>query len=74
MVQENRSDLMEDNRFREVKKFKKKDLPMQLQWFAGEDYLFEEVLGLHTSEISKFKYISQEAYSIFEKEVFSLIS
>ena len=73
MALENHSDHMEDNRFREVKKFKKKELPVLLQWFAGEDYFFEEVIGLHSSEISKFKFIGQEAYNIFEKATDKII-
>lgn len=64
---------MEDNRFQEIKKIRKKDMPVQLQWFADEDYLFEEVLGLHTSEVSKFTFIAQEAYSVFEKATDKII-
>ena len=64
---------MEDSRFREIKKFKKKDLPVQLQYFAGEDYLFEEVLGLYSSEISKYKFIAQEAFNLFEKATDKII-
>lgn len=64
---------MEDNRFKEVRKIKKKEMPPHLQWFAGEDYLFEELLGLYSSEVDRFRYVTQEAFSIFEKATDKII-
>ncbi len=72
-VQVSLLDLMEDNRFREIRKIKKKEMPAQLQWFAGQDYLFEELLGLYPSEIEKFRHATQEAYAIFEKATDKII-
>lgn len=74
MVEENLSDLMEDNRFKEVRKFKKNELPLTLQNFYGDDYLYEEVLGVYSSEISKYKFISEEGFKIFEKATDMIIA
>lgn len=70
----NLSDLMEDNRFVEVKKIKKKELPLTLQNFYGDDYLYEEVLGIYSSEVSKFKFIVEEGFKIFEKATDKIIA
>lgn len=48
-------------------------MPLHLQWFAGQDYLFEELLGLYPSEVDKFRHTTQEAYSIFEKATEKII-
>ena len=73
MVLVNHLDHMEDNRFKEIKSFKKKELPPQLQWFSGEDYFSEELFGFYSSEIENLKYITQEAFSIFEKATDKII-
>lgn len=74
MVRVSLLDLMEDSRFREIKRVKKKQLLPQLQWFAGEDYFSEELLGFHLSEVEKIKFVAKEAYSIFEKATDKIIN
>lgn len=74
MVLVSHSDLMEDNRFKEIKKIKKKELLPQLKWFAGEDYFSEELFGFHLSEIENLKFITSNAYSVFEKATNKIIN
>jgi glutathionylspermidine synthase len=63
-----------DNRFREVKKLKKKNIPHYLHWFLKEDYFSEELLGVYRHEIDNFKHTAKEAYLIFEKATEKIIS
>lgn len=64
---------MEDSRFKEVRKLKKKDLPPVLQWLAGQDYLVHEMLGIYSFEMETFKKSSKEAFQIFEKATDKII-
>lgn len=64
---------MEDSRFKEIKSFKKKELPHQLHWFLKEDYFSEELLGLYSSEVQKFEYIANETFLLFEKTTEKII-
>lgn len=74
MVQENLSVLMEDNRFRNVPKLKKKDVPHSLHWFMGEDYFSNEIFGLFSAEVSKFKSAANSAFELFEKATEHIIN
>ncbi len=65
---------MEDSRFKEVRKFKKKELPPNLHWYAGQEYLYEELLGIYGSEVSTFSFVAEEAYKIFEQATDKIIS
>lgn len=73
MVPENLSVRMEDSRFQEIKKFKKKDVPHHLHWFLAEDYFSEELFGFYNAEIEQFKTIAKETYSIFERATDKII-
>lgn len=66
MAQENHLDLLEDSRFKEIKRLKKKSVPHQLHWYLKEDYFSEELLGVYSSELHQFKQASIEAFSLFE--------
>ncbi|WP_340198900.1 glutathionylspermidine synthase family protein [Ascidiimonas sp. W6] len=63
-----------DNRFREIKKLKKKNIPHYLHWFLKEDYFSEELLGIYRHEVDRFKNTAQEAFTIFEKATEKIIS
>ncbi len=63
-----------DNRFREIKKLKKKNTPHYLHWFLKQDYFSEELLGVYRFEIEKFTYAAQEAFLLFEKATEKIIS
>jgi len=67
MVKGNHSGLLEDSRFKEIKRLKKKNLPHQLHWYLKEDYLTEELLGIYASEVMQFTKTANEAFSIFQK-------
>jgi len=67
MGQESRFDRLEDNRFKEIKRLKKKNVPHQLHWFLKQDYFSEELLGVYRFENETFQHICKEAFSIIEK-------
>ncbi|QLG46451.1 glutathionylspermidine synthase family protein [Costertonia aggregata] len=67
MVQGSRLDRLEDSRFKEVKRLKKKQLPHQLHWYLKQDYFSEELLGIHRFQIENFQRICTEAFLLFEK-------
>ena len=58
---------MEDSRFTEIKRIKKKDAPHPLHWFIKEDIFSEELFGFFSAEINSYKSIATQAYSLFEK-------
>ncbi|WP_282133076.1 glutathionylspermidine synthase family protein [Cellulophaga baltica] len=64
---ENRLDRLEDSRFKEIKRLKKKDVSHHLLWYLKQDYFSEELLGLHNFEIENFKKLSAGAYALYEK-------
>ncbi len=74
MEKASRSDRLEDNRFKEIKRLKKKHIPHRLHWYLDEDYFSEELLGIYTSEIEQFRRISEEAFYVFEKATQKLLS
>ena len=67
MAQENLSALMEDNRFTEIKRIKKKDAPHPLHWFIKEDVFTEELFGFFSAEVNSYKSIASQSYTLFEK-------
>jgi len=70
---ENRSDRLEDNRFKEIKRLKKKNVPHQLHWFLKDDYFSEELLGVYIFELQNYKQTSEEAFYLFEKATDKII-
>ena len=74
MVEENLLDLLEDSRFKEVKRLRKKHIPLRLHWYLDEDYFSEELLGFHSSEIERMKRVCEEAYFVFEKATEKILS
>lgn len=73
-VVEGLSDRLEDNRFREVKRLKKKHLPHRLHWYLSEDYFSEELLVVQSFELEQFKRITEEAFHVFEKATNHIIA
>lgn len=71
---ESRSDLLEDSRFKEIKRLKKKHVPNRLHWFLGEDYFSEELLGIYRSEIEQLRRISDEAFYLFQRATNKIIA
>ncbi len=71
---ENRLDHLEDSRFKEIKRLKKKHVPHHLHWFLNEDYFSEELLGIYKHELNKYTRISNEAFSVFEKATDKIIN
>ena len=71
---ESRSDLLEDSRFKEIKRLKKKHVPNRLHWFLGEDYFSEELLGIYRSEIEQLRRISDEAFYLFQRATDKIIA
>lgn len=67
MVKENHLDPLEDSRFKEIKRLKKKHVPHQLHWYLKEDYFSEELLGVYTSELHRFRQTCIEAFNLFEQ-------
>lgn len=63
-----------DNRFREIKKLKKKNVPHYLHWFLKEDYFSEELLGIYRHEMDRFKRTAKEAFDIYTKATEKIIS
>ncbi|QKX04770.1 glutathionylspermidine synthase family protein [Aquimarina sp. TRL1] len=74
MVKENLLDPLEDSRFKEIKRLKKKHVPHQLHWYLKEDYFSEELLGVYPSEIHQFTKTAEEAYQLFEKATAHIIA
>lgn len=73
MVQEDHSVHMEDNRFLDVKKRKKKHLPHILHWYLDEDYFSEEILGVYSAEVSTFKTLAQRAFDTLSQATDKII-
>ncbi|NRB60517.1 MAG: glutathionylspermidine synthase family protein [Winogradskyella sp.] len=73
MAVESRSDRLEDSRFKEIKRLKKKHIPHRLHWYLGEDYFSEELLGIYRSEIEQFRRISDEAFYLFQRATEKII-
>jgi glutathionylspermidine synthase len=67
MVLANLFVLMEDNRFREIKNLKKKEVPHILHWFINEDSFSEELFGFYSAEIRTYSSIAFEAFKLFEQ-------
>lgn len=67
MGRESRLDRLEDSRFKEIKRLKKKQLPHQLHWYLKQDYFAEELLGIHRFEIENFQRICSKAFALFEE-------
>ena len=74
MVNQDLSDLLEDNRFKEVKLLKKKNLPHKLHWFIEEDYFSEELLEIHNYELDRFVNLSKEGYKLFVEATHQIIN
>ncbi|WGH75519.1 glutathionylspermidine synthase family protein [Tenacibaculum tangerinum] len=58
---------MEDSRFTEIKRIKKKDAPHSLHWFMKEEVFSEELFGFFSAEVNSYKSIALQAYTLFEK-------
>jgi len=67
MEKGSRLDLLEDSRFKEIKRLKKKHLPHKLHWYLTEDYFSEELLGIYSAEVERMRRLAQDAFFIFEK-------
>ena len=67
MVQGNLSVHMEDSRFTEIKRIKKKEAPHPLHWFIKEDIFTEELFGFFSAEVNSYKTIASQSYALFEK-------
>ena len=65
MAAESRLDHLEDSRFKEIKRLKKKHVPHRLHWYLEEDYFSEELLGIYRSEVEQLRRISDEAFYLF---------
>lgn len=74
MAAESRLDRLEDKRFKEIKRLKKKHIPHRLHWYLGEDYFSEELLGIYRSEVEQLRRISDEAFYIFQRATDKIIS
>lgn len=74
MAVESRLDRLEDSRFKEIKRLKKKHVPHRLHWFLGEDYFSEELLGIYRSEIEQLRRISDEAFYLFQRATDKIIA
>ena len=71
---EDRLDRLEDSRFKEIKRLKKKDVSHHLLWYLKQDYFTEELLGLYNFEVENFKKISTAAFTLFEKATEKIIN
>lgn len=59
---------MEDSRFIDISKIKKKEVNHNLHWFMDDkDYFSNELLGVYNHELDLFKEMSEEAFRIFEE-------
>lgn len=74
MAVENRLGRLEDSRFKEIKRLKKKHTPQRLHWFLEEDYFSEELLGIYRSEVEQFRRVSDEAFYLFQRATDKIIS
>ncbi|TKD63450.1 glutathionylspermidine synthase family protein [Flavobacterium sp. ASW18X] len=74
MGQENHSVLLEDNRFKTIKRLKKKDLPHQLYWYLKQDYFSEELLGLYWEEVDTFNKTATVAFELFQSATQKVIN
>ncbi|NRD20307.1 glutathionylspermidine synthase family protein [Winogradskyella eckloniae] len=74
MAVESRLDRLEDSRFKEIKRLKKKHVPNRLHWFLGEDYFSEELLGIYRSEVEQLRRISDEAFYLFQRATDKIIA
>ncbi len=74
MAAESRSGRLEDSRFKEIKRLKKKHIPHRLHWYLEEDYFSEELLGIYRSEVEQLRRISDEAFYLFKRATDKIIS
>lgn len=74
MEAENRLGRLEDNRFKEIKRLKKKHVSHHLLWYLKQDYFTDELLGLYNFEIENYKKLSTGAYDLFEKATHKIIN
>lgn len=74
MGQENHSVLLEDSRFKTIKRLKKKDLPHQLYWYLKQDYFSEELLGLYREEVDTFSKTATAAFELFQSATQKVIN
>jgi glutathionylspermidine synthase len=74
MAAENRLDHLEDSRFKEIKRLKKKHVPHRLHWYLEEEYFSEELLGIYRSEVEQFRRISDEAFYLFQRATDKIIA
>ncbi|WP_296383371.1 glutathionylspermidine synthase family protein [Winogradskyella sp.] len=73
MAAESRLDHLEDSRFKEIKRLKKKHVPHRLHWYLEEDYFSEELLGIYRSEVEQLRRISDEAFYLFQRATDKII-
>jgi len=74
MAAESRLDRLEDSRFKEIKRLKKKHVPHRLHWYLEEDYFSEELLGIYRSEVEQLRRISDEAFYLFQRATDKIIA
>ncbi|WP_299113792.1 glutathionylspermidine synthase family protein [uncultured Winogradskyella sp.] len=74
MAAESRLDHLEDSRFKEIKRLKKKHVPHRLHWYLEEDYFSEELLGLYRSEVEQLRRISDEAFYLFQRATDKIVN
>ena len=74
MAAESRLDHLEDSRFKEIKRLKKKHIPHRLHWYLEEEYFSEELLGIYRSEIEQLRRISDEAFYLFQRATDKIIT
>ncbi|SOE19890.1 Glutathionylspermidine synthase preATP-grasp [Spirosomataceae bacterium TFI 002] len=65
---------MEDNRFMKVDKVKKSQLPVEVSWYGGKDYLIQDMLGLYASEVIYLKQFTSDAFELMQKATNKIIA
>ncbi len=65
---------MEDNRFLKVDKIKKSQLPAEVLWYAGKDYLIEDMIGVYAAELNHIKQVSSDAFELIQKATDKIIA
>ncbi len=75
MAEQNHSDRLEDKRFVDVRRLKKKDVAPKLSYFFEEgDYFSEEVLCLTSAEVSYFERLTRQAFDLITEATETIIS
>jgi glutathionylspermidine synthase len=74
MAAESRLDRLEDSRFKEIKRLKKKHIPHRIHWYLEEEYFSEELLGIYRSEVEQLRRISDEAFYLFQRATDKIIA